>query len=121
MPANNLITYFEPKSGARNFSNDSFEDLFQMLVDPEYKIESEAKSDHKFDDIVYERLNNSVVKEKADISYKVSNKDIGGIIRPHKVDCIGRNGSFFFGSHIDLNSGAESKLVFSGASLTPIS
>ena len=105
--ANNLITYSDPKSGAGNFSRDDFEDLFQMLVDPEYKIEKEAKSDHKFDDIVYDRLENSVVKEKADIRYKVSNEDIGGIIRPHKVDYIGRNGSFFSGSHIDLNSSFE--------------
>ncbi len=102
-----FLQFDSPKSYAGNIDKFVFIDLFQKFIGKWNEEKKNLTKQVQFHTIIKKQLNNPVFKEKTDIDYILKPNNIKGLLKPHDVTLISKNGSILAAKAIDFNNSEE--------------
>lgn len=103
-----LLQFDAPKSFAGELDKKSFKNLFQQFIGSWEEKEKELSEKRvPFNAILKERLKKPTFEEKADVGYKLQPEKIQGILLPHDVTLISKNGNILAAQAIDFTKSID--------------
>lgn len=104
---NGLLGFEEPARIADStiFTNDrKFKELFHLYI---HEMKDKEEKKDSFHRVVAKRLKSETINSRADTNYKLDNRIVSTIYRPHLIDLISVNGTILTGKIINFSSTPE--------------
>lgn len=97
------ILQFEPlKNIATELTEESFEKLFQLFINPITDERRAVKGQPQFQQQVNQQLKSEVFQNRADIKYKLKPEVVAGILVEQQIDLISKNGNILTAQALDF-------------------
>lgn len=102
-----FLQFDSPKSFAGNIDKLVFKNLFEKFIG-KWNEEKKGLMKHvQFHSIIKKQLDKPVFKEKVDVDYVLKPNHIKGLLKPHDITLISKNGSILAAKAIDFNNSEE--------------
>jgi hypothetical protein len=118
-----LVSFSEPTSLPSSWSSSLRESLVKLYIGETEREPKRIKS--RLADIVKKKLENPIIKERADVNYMLSPRVLESIYSNHRISYISRNGHIVAGGVVDFNAEeitvehkfAEYRSIYAGLAL----
>lgn len=102
-----FLQFDSPKSYAGDIDKLIFKNLFEKFIG-KWNEEKKGITKHvQFHTIIKKHLNKPIFKDKVDVDYVLNPNHIKGLLKPHDITLISKNGSILAAKAIDFNNSEE--------------